>query len=253
MLDKKTADELNKKIQEGYSNMMDGESAEACIEWEKVWKDVVSIMKSSEYENLERLDNDFIKYGGQYLLNWTSDFEMELGNAVNLDVSFAQIRIDFCSEYINFTKDKEGVNTYNMRRAIAESYFELGDKEKGDKLFKKYLEEKPTWGWIGWSDMYWISGNPEERNDEKAIKILKQALEVDELEDKADVQERLKSLYVDIDMDEEAKKIVIDKRQDKSPIVKKVKTESVVTELKIGRNDPCPCGSGKKYKKCCMN
>jgi len=21
---------------------------------------------------------------------------------------------------------------------------------------------------------------------------------------------------------------------------------------KIGRNDPCPCGSGKKYKKCCM-
>lgn len=21
---------------------------------------------------------------------------------------------------------------------------------------------------------------------------------------------------------------------------------------KVGRNDPCPCGSGKKYKKCCM-
>ena len=24
-------------------------------------------------------------------------------------------------------------------------------------------------------------------------------------------------------------------------------------ETKLGRNDPCPCGSGKKYKKCCMN
>jgi tetratricopeptide (TPR) repeat protein len=24
-------------------------------------------------------------------------------------------------------------------------------------------------------------------------------------------------------------------------------------EPKIGRNDPCPCGSGKKYKKCCLN
>jgi hypothetical protein len=22
---------------------------------------------------------------------------------------------------------------------------------------------------------------------------------------------------------------------------------------KVGRNDPCPCGSGKKYKKCCIN
>jgi len=23
------------------------------------------------------------------------------------------------------------------------------------------------------------------------------------------------------------------------------------TEPKVGRNDPCPCGSGKKFKKCC--
>ena len=26
----------------------------------------------------------------------------------------------------------------------------------------------------------------------------------------------------------------------------------VINENKTGRNDPCPCGSGKKYKKCCM-
>lgn len=29
------------------------------------------------------------------------------------------------------------------------------------------------------------------------------------------------------------------------------KTRTVVKEHKVGRNDPCPCGSGKKYKKCC--
>ena len=22
--------------------------------------------------------------------------------------------------------------------------------------------------------------------------------------------------------------------------------------MKVGRNDPCPCGSGKKYKRCCL-
>lgn len=22
--------------------------------------------------------------------------------------------------------------------------------------------------------------------------------------------------------------------------------------MKTGRNEPCPCGSGKKYKKCCL-
>lgn len=26
-----------------------------------------------------------------------------------------------------------------------------------------------------------------------------------------------------------------------------------IANAKIGRNDPCPCGSGKKYKKCCMD
>lgn len=26
-----------------------------------------------------------------------------------------------------------------------------------------------------------------------------------------------------------------------------------VKETNVGRNDPCPCGSGKKYKKCCAN
>jgi uncharacterized protein YecA (UPF0149 family) len=25
------------------------------------------------------------------------------------------------------------------------------------------------------------------------------------------------------------------------------------TTPKVGRNEPCPCGSGKKYKKCCFD
>ena len=27
--------------------------------------------------------------------------------------------------------------------------------------------------------------------------------------------------------------------------------KTIVKGRKIGRNEPCPCGSGKKYKKCC--
>jgi preprotein translocase subunit SecA len=27
--------------------------------------------------------------------------------------------------------------------------------------------------------------------------------------------------------------------------------EESLSEKKIARNDPCPCGSGKKYKQCC--
>ncbi len=35
--------------------------------------------------------------------------------------------------------------------------------------------------------------------------------------------------------------------------VPSVKSGTVIRKTKkVGRNDPCPCGSGKKYKKCCM-
>jgi len=30
------------------------------------------------------------------------------------------------------------------------------------------------------------------------------------------------------------------------------KRSPVQGTVKVGRNDPCPCGSGKKYKKCCL-
>ena len=32
---------------------------------------------------------------------------------------------------------------------------------------------------------------------------------------------------------------------------RKVNT-TIVKDKKVGRNEPCPCGSGKKYKKCCI-
>jgi len=43
-----------------------------------------------------------------------------------------------------------------------------------------------------------------------------------------------------------SRKIVVSKKPGKSKTAKKQKIE-----VKVGRNDPCPCGSGKKYKRCC--
>ena len=34
---------------------------------------------------------------------------------------------------------------------------------------------------------------------------------------------------------------------------KTVKKQPVVKKVKVGANDPCPCGSGKKYKQCCRD
>jgi len=39
--------------------------------------------------------------------------------------------------------------------------------------------------------------------------------------------------------------------QDSQPVPQPAKVKAKFSGKKIGRNDPCPCGSGKKYKKCC--
>ena len=35
------------------------------------------------------------------------------------------------------------------------------------------------------------------------------------------------------------------------PTLRFTRIRPIVKDYKIGRNDPCPCGSGKKYKNCC--
>jgi uncharacterized protein YecA (UPF0149 family) len=44
---------------------------------------------------------------------------------------------------------------------------------------------------------------------------------------------------------------IYDAETQKRLILEQKKAKTIVKGDKIGRNDPCPCGSGKKYKKCC--
>ncbi len=44
---------------------------------------------------------------------------------------------------------------------------------------------------------------------------------------------------------------IFTKDEQKALYLEEKKSGTIVKGAKIGRNDPCPCGSGKKYKKCC--
>ncbi len=47
-------------------------------------------------------------------------------------------------------------------------------------------------------------------------------------------------------------KEIFTEEEQKQLYISQKKSHTVIrNEAKIGRNDPCPCGSGKKYKKCC--
>lgn len=53
-----------------------------------------------------------------------------------------------------------------------------------------------------------------------------------------------------IDSTNKAREAVEDKHEVQR-LIKKYYHTPYVNNNKVGRNEPCPCGSGKKYKNCC--
>ncbi len=44
---------------------------------------------------------------------------------------------------------------------------------------------------------------------------------------------------------------IFDEDTQKKMVMEQKRSHTFVSDKKVGRNDPCPCGSGKKYKHCC--
>ncbi len=67
---------------------------------------------------------------------------------------------------------------------------------------------------------------------------------------KTDTVFGLLSLVIKREEDLEREEVAKDAKESHGGDGTKV-NKTVVNKNKVGRNDPCPCGSGKKYKKCC--
>jgi len=173
------------------------------------------------------------------VFNYVQDMEMELGNAGTVDKEYYKKRITYCRELCERCESDQLMRE-NTRRAIAQSYYELGEYEESEQEFEAMIQEDPTFGWayIEWADCYaWRLNEP--RYD-KAYEILDRGLSQTGLRDRKDVLERAINYSDECGDEEKAKYYGRELRQ-----------ASSVRVVKVGRNEPCPCGSGKKYKKCC--
>ena len=112
------------------------------------------------------------------------------------------------------------------------------------ELAEKYGQEVMTMvGFLDGINDSLVTPNPIETMDEDTVVSLafdKALLYKNMVAAKADWLYELPQ-WDAIFSEEEQKKLY--KEQKESTTVRK--------EKKVGRNDPCPCGSGKKYKKCC--
>ena len=189
-----------------------------------------------------------------YLSNYAQDLVFELHNAGVDDPSYHEKRIKYCSELLEYCGDHQDI-IENTRRAIAETYSFLGDMDTCGRLFEEWLHGDPNWGWgyIGWSDCYCLYKTGP-NNYEKGEEILHMALAQPGLRDKVDVITRLINIYTDLQNTEkvhEYKALLRKTMPEASPTSLYYKPAPVIKPNKTGRNEPCPCGSGKKYKKCC--
>lgn len=247
MTDFKSIDE---KIMTGYEYLMERKTDNACDTWLVAWEGIKTAIVETNSKNLEELQT---KYNwSQFLLNYIQDLEAELHNAGLSNKEYYHKRIAYCVEMLELCGRENGSLVENTRRAIADSHYSLGEKSKCDLLYSTWLEENPDWGWgyIGWADCYWFDKPKDPSNLAKAEEILKRALLRENLNDIECVRERAIDLFKDLGKHQEAAELKKE-QETYSKLNSKKYTNIPIRSEKVGRNDPCTCGSGKKYKKCC--
>lgn len=108
-----------------------------------------------------------------------------------------------------------------------------------------YMENREKYA--GWFDIDVFTYDFDKQERKEIVPLLKELVSMEELsererreiEDTIKMVEDPEGFKEEMEREAEALKKALDKLK-----VKKVG--------KVGRNDPCPCGSGKKYKKCCL-
>jgi len=282
--DRPSIEMLDDRMQEGYGKSEAGDSTGAASIWLELWPEILKLADANGWRTPEELGEGF--RGSQHMLDWIQDLEAELWNAGMADSLHHRLGIDFCEEYLKrFGGDSDPVSE-NMRRAIASFHASLGNPETTDRLYREWLERDPRWGWgwIGWSNEFL---EPSSRKEpDRAEEILRQGLAVPEVRDEGDILEHLEALYSDLGREDDAREIrrrvalrksssmrveteisaegralQIRERFDFGPegmpverlgeLLPPSRGSVPATSSKVGRNEPCPCGSGKKHKRCC--
>lgn len=182
---------IDDKIQAGYERAQ-GQGA-ATDTWLRAWSDVLHLCDATGVTTIAGFDRRFPMT--QSLFNWHQDLEMELGNAGLDDPAKLQARIRVGEEVLRRFTDCGQLEVENWRRAIAESWFWLGETSTADQLYRGWLDEDPQWGfgWVGWASGYLPPPRASASTDyRRAEELLRQGLAVSGVRDRKAIAEWLR-------------------------------------------------------------
>ena len=253
--DRPSLELLDDKIQAGYAQDAENDPHAAAVTWLNAWSDVQWLCDATGISSIEEFDDRFPMT--QSLFNWSQDLEMALENAGRDDHEMRQALIDFCEESLRRFPREDQMLTENRRRALGGAYFDAGMTEKAEELFGSWLDADPGWGWgwIGWADCYLPWGG-RTADLGRAEELLSRGYRVPGVRDRAYIAERLQEVCEDSGRPGEARQFAEQARRLRHeplrPAARPAPSPGNTARMaKVGRNAPCPCGSGKKFKKCC--
>lgn len=248
-------DQWDDLVQNGYECFEDQKWEEGLVFWQDAWNIFCSVMgQTQKIKTLYGLmdEQDYI-----YPIDgWLQDYEMELGNAGEYEK-----RIEFCQKILEIF-DWQLEDDSCFKCGIGESLFREGKIVEAYEYYDKWLAEDPqntniinSFSWILF----------ENGDASKAYEIVRRATwGTSCYADNSILFMRGKQLADYVGKEEEGKWYQQQLNKFKESIKKWKMNEDVlfdeftapkqipvVKEKKIYPNDPCPCGSGKKYKKCC--
>jgi hypothetical protein len=248
---------LDDKVQAGYDKGQENDPHAAAVAWLDAWADVLRLCDATGISSIKEFDDRFPMT--QFLFNWSQDLAMALEDAGPGNGEMGQSLIDFCEESLRRFPHEDQLLTENRRKALGGAYFDAGRAEKAEELFGSWLDADPGWGfgWIGWADCYLPWGG-RAADYGRAEKILQRGYRVPGVRDRDCIADRLQEVCENTDRPDEARQYGEQAerlrqeplRPAASPVLAP-QPGPTTRRVKVGRNDPCPCGSGKKFKKCC--
>ena len=140
-----------------------------------------------------------------------------------------------------------GANYFNLEKGVYEKLLSDPDTEvKGTvkELAEQYgLSIMEMTGFLDGINDSLVEPNPIEEMEEDTVVSLKF--------DKEKLYKNMVDAKADWLYELPQWESIFDEATRKALYLEQKKSGTIVKGPKIGRNDPCPCGSGKKYKQCC--
>lgn len=244
---------LDCRMQEGYQEKDPASQARI---WLDTWDIFLSLNARIGERPLKEFDEQF--RCTQFLRNWVQDLEILLPHAVHCDDSLAPRARAFFERFLALFAHEDALVSSNMRASLASCLGMSGDVPGADALFAGWLREDPQWG-LGWADRAALYSHPRRSHPADPLKseaFLRDGLAVPNVRDREILLDHLLNLCEEHgwkDKENEARRDLA--RLENAPLLRPPSAAppaaKPATAPAVGRNDPCPCGSGKKFKKCC--